>query len=116
MFTSAFRFLAALLAVFVLLTAMWVSAAHATEFETFTYIDGQGHTVSVDVATTNTELVCVRRALVQGTVGEGVVVCDNTSALLQAAPRGTARAMRAARMSGGVRVGVTTVHHMGVRG
>lgn len=90
---TAFRFLAALLASFILLCAMWVSAAHA-------------------------EMVCVKRPLEQGHVGEMVTVCDNAASL----PR-PARAHRVVGKTyiGGqgkqARTGTTVVvARLGVRG
>lgn len=59
MFSSSIRFLAAMLASFVLLCAMWASAAHAA-------------------------MVCVKRPLEQGHVGEMVTVCDNAARLPRA--------------------------------
>lgn len=76
MFTSPARFLITLAAVWVLLTYMWVSAAQATEFQTFTYIDDMGATRTLEVATGRTDLTCASRALLNGRVGERVVVCD----------------------------------------
>lgn len=76
MFTSSARFLLTLAAVFALLVTMWVGAAKATEFETFTYIDDMGATRTLEVATGRTDLTCASRALTNGRVGERVVVCD----------------------------------------
>ncbi len=74
MFTSPARFLLTLAATLVLLTTMWINAAHAemspdTSFEV-AVVTAQ----STDVR--QREMVCERRPLMNGRVGETVLVCD----------------------------------------
>lgn len=93
MFTSATRFLVSLFAVFILLTAMWVTAAHAAPMcrsmdDGITACDGA-------------QLPAAPR----GTVRH-----------LPRVPTYRVNSVRGGSMVGAQRMGVTTVVHMGVRG
>lgn len=102
MFSTAFRFLAAILATFALLTFMWVSAAHAAP------------------GSHDSRARCTA-------VGDGITMCDGAGYRLPDAPRGTVRRLprvsthRVNSVVGtstiGARVGVTVVVvRMGARG
>lgn len=104
MFTSPARFLLTLAATFALLLTMWVTAAKAdthadTSFEVH-MVTSQGS----DAA--QRAMRCYRRPLVQGTVGESVLVCDTEPS---AAPAVAKRAAKAAKVRKSARVGHTVV-------
>lgn len=92
MFTSAVRFLVSLLAVFVLLITMWVSAASASELPTESFPG----------------MTCTRQPLANGRVGETVLVCTS-----RVTSHRKVRVMRTLVLR---TAGVTTVVHMGARG